>query len=113
MVDVRVASVAPAGLRPPLRWGTEEGMRELFGDGVTTLVATRQAFVWRFASARQYLDLFRTYYGPTYKAFQALDESGRQALARDLMDAAERFNRADDGTLLVPAEYLEVVATKR
>lgn len=103
----------PAGLRPPTRWGTEDGMCELFGDAVTALRATRQSFVWRFASTQQYLDLFRTYYGPTHKAFAALDETSQQTLARDLIAAVERFNRSDDGTLLVPAEYLEVIATKR
>ncbi|MGH2353888.1 MAG: class I SAM-dependent methyltransferase, partial [Chloroflexota bacterium] len=103
----------PAGLRPPTRWGTEDGLRDLFGAGVASLQATRQAFVWRFASARQYLDLFRMYYGPTVKAFEALDETGRQALARDLSGAVERFNCAEDGTLVVPGEYLEVVATRR
>lgn len=103
----------PAGLRPPTRWGTEDGVRDLIGDGVVAMQATRQSFVWRFASTQQYLDLFRTYYGPTVKAFQALDETGRQALARDLIGAVERFNRSDDGTLLVPSEYLEVVATTR
>ena len=103
----------PAGLRPPTRWGTEDGLRELFGDAVTELRATRQSFVWRFASAQQYVDLFRTYYGPTLKAFAALDETGQQTLAADLIAAVERFNRSNDGTLLVPAEYLEVIATKR
>ena len=103
----------PAGLRPPTRWGTESGLRELFGDGVASLQATRQDFVWRFASAQQYLDLFRTYYGPTVKAFAALDEPGQQALARDLVASVALFNRAEDGTLLVPGEYLEVVAVKR
>jgi SAM-dependent methyltransferase len=102
----------PAGLRPPTRWGTEDGVRELFGDGVAALRATRHTFVWRFTSAQQYLDLFRTYYGPTHKAFGALDEAGQQALARDLIAAVESFNRSHDGTLLVPSEYLEVVASK-
>jgi len=103
----------PAGLRPPTRWGTEDGMRELVGDGVTSLRATRQSFAWRFASAQQYLDLFRSYYGPTLKAFAALDETGQQALARDLIEGVMRFNRAEDGTLMVPGEYLEIVAIKR
>jgi SAM-dependent methyltransferase len=102
----------PAGLRPPTRWGTEEGLRELFGDGVATLRVTRQSFVWRFASAQQYLELFRTYYGPTLKAFEALDAAGQAALARDLVELVERLNRADDDTFLVPSEYLEVVAVK-
>ncbi len=103
----------PAGLRPPTRWGTEDGLRELFGDGVAALRATRQSFVWRFASAQQYLDLFRAYYGPVLKAFGALDGAGQEALARDLIEAVERFNRSDDGTLVVPSDYLEVVATRR
>ena len=103
----------PAGLRPPTRWGTEEGLHELFDDGVVSLRMARQSFVWRFASAQQYLDLFRTYYGPVHKAFGALDGAGQEALARDLIEAVERFNRSDDATLVVPAEYLEIVATKR
>jgi hypothetical protein len=103
----------PAGVRPPTRWGTEDGVRELFGSGIATLRATPQDFVWHFLSAQHYLDIFRQYYGPVFKAFAALDETGQEALARDLIAGAERINRADDGTLVVPAEYLEVVAIKR
>lgn len=103
----------PAGLRPPSRWGTEEGLRALFGDDIAELRVDRQAFVWRFASAQHYLDLFRDFYGPVLKAFAALDEASQAALARDLIDAVERFNRSDDETFVVPADYLEVVATKR
>lgn len=102
----------PAGLRPPTRWGTPDGVRELLGDGVASLQATRQMFVWRFASAEHYLDLFRTFYGPTVKAFEALDETGQDALAGDLLAALARYARSVDGTLLVPAEYLEVVADR-
>jgi SAM-dependent methyltransferase len=102
----------PAGLHPASRWGTEDGLRELLGSGTVVLQASRQAFVWRFASAQQYLDLFRTYYGPVLKAFAALDGAGQAALARDLVAAVERFNVSNDGTLLVPADYLEVVAIK-
>ena len=103
----------PAGLQPPTRWGTEDGIRELFGDGITVLREERRMFEWRFASAQQHLELFRSFYGPVLKAFGALDVTGQEALSRDLIDAANRFNRADDGTLVVPAEYLEFVAIKR
>jgi ubiquinone/menaquinone biosynthesis C-methylase UbiE len=102
----------PAGLRPPTRWGTETGLRELFGSAVSSLEMTRQMFVWRFTSAEQYLDLFRSFYGPTVKAFEALPEQGQAALAADLLDAVERYGQHVDGTLLVPAEYLEAVAIK-
>jgi SAM-dependent methyltransferase len=103
----------PAGLRPPTRWGTEDGLAELFDNGIVELRAARLDFVWRFTSAQQYLDLFRSFYGPVHMAFAALDETGQAALARDLVAAVEQFNRATDGTLLVPAEYLEAVAIKR
>jgi ubiquinone/menaquinone biosynthesis C-methylase UbiE len=103
----------PPGVKPGTRWGTEAGLRELLGDGVEDLVTTRQQFVWRFESAEQFLHLFRTYYGPTVKAFEALDDAGQQALAADLREVlAEYAETADDGTLLVPAEYLEAVATR-
>jgi ubiquinone/menaquinone biosynthesis C-methylase UbiE len=102
----------PAGLRPPSRWGTEEGVRDLLGDGVSSLHMTREKFVWRFTSPEQYLHLFRTYYGPTYKAFETLDEAGQQALTDDLIAALLRHARVTDGTLQVPAEYLEVVAVR-
>jgi ubiquinone/menaquinone biosynthesis C-methylase UbiE len=102
----------PPGVRPASRWGTEDGLRELLGDGVASLDIMRQTFVWRFASAEQYLDLFRTYYGPVVKAFAALDEPGAAALASDLLDAVRRYAQVSDGTLLVPADYLEAVAVK-
>lgn len=103
----------PAGVRPATRWGTEDGLRELFGSDIAELRAAPRDFVFHFLTAQQYLDLFRLYYGPVHKAFAALDEAGQEALARDLTVAVERFNQGDDGTLVVPAEYLEVVAIKR
>jgi hypothetical protein len=105
----------PAGVRPVTRWGTEEGIYELIGNSVSSLEMKRQTFVWRFERPEQYLDLFRDFYGPTYKAFESLDNNGRAALAADLLDALERHaEHAEDGngTLLVPSEYLEVVAVK-
>jgi hypothetical protein len=47
------------------------------------------------------------------KAFAALDATNQQALRNDLLALIARMNRADDGTMVVPAEYLEVVITKR
>lgn len=102
----------PAGLRPGTRWGLEEGIRELFASDVTDLRMTRRNQNFHFTSARQFLDLFRDFYGPVLKAFAALDAIGQDALARDLTDAAERYSRSGDDTLMIPAEYLEVVAIK-
>ena len=59
----------PAGLASPLRWGTEEGVEELLGDTVGSVFTRRHAFTWRFPDAQAMVDLFRTVYGPTVKAF--------------------------------------------
>jgi ubiquinone/menaquinone biosynthesis C-methylase UbiE len=102
----------PPGIRPSTRWGTEAGIRELFGDSITSLQLKRENFVWHFTSAAQYIHLFRAYYGPTVKAFEVLDETRRAALIDELVEALDSYATVADGTLVVPAEYLEVVATR-
>lgn len=101
----------PAGLKPPVLWGTEARLQELFGDGIGSLAVTRRMFIFRYRSAEHWLEEFRTYYGPTLKAFESLDAAGQERLADDLIELARRHNRAD-GALAVPAEYAEVVVVK-
>jgi SAM-dependent methyltransferase len=103
----------PPSLKPPFRWGTEEGLRELFGDGTGSLLTRRRTFVWRFPSARHHVDFMRGYYGPLQKAFEALDESGQKALEEDLISLVEHYNRSENGTAVWPADYLEVVVARR
>ena len=100
----------PAGVSSPLLWGNEARLRDLFGDGITEIRTTRRDFNFRYRSPEHWLSFWREYYGPTVAAFAALDALGQTALARDLLDVARRANIANDGTLVVPAEYLEVVA---
>jgi SAM-dependent methyltransferase len=103
----------PAGLKPPFRWGTEEGLRELLGDGIGSLQSRRRSFMWRFPSARHHVEFMRSYYGPLQKAFETLDEAGQEALKEDLISVVEHYNHSGDGTAVWPADYLEVVATRR
>ena len=103
----------PAGLKPPSLWGTEERLRELFGDGIASLHVTRRSFMFRFRSPEHYVEFMRANSGPTLKAFEALDPSTQGHLAHDITELVNRFNRADDGTVAYPGDYLEVVATKR
>jgi len=103
----------PAGLKPPFRWGTEEGLDELLHGGVGSLQTRRRSFVWRFQSAKHHVGFMRGYYGPLHKAFEVLDEEGQRALDQDLISLVESYNRSDDGTAVWSADYLEVVATRR
>ena len=99
----------PAGMKSPALWGTEARLRELFGDRVGSMDIERREFVFRYHSAAHWLEVFRTFYGPMHKAFGALDAALQESLAADLIALAESFNRATDGTLVAPSEYLEVV----
>ncbi len=99
----------PAGVRSPALWGTEARLRELFGARLDTMAIERRTFVFRYRSAAHWLEVFRTFYGPMQKAFGALDAAKGDALAADLIALAEKFNRATDGTMVAPGEYLEVV----
>ncbi len=102
-----------AGVKSPALWGTEEHLRDLFGDRLGSISIERKNFVFRYHNAAHWLEVFRTFYGPMQKAFGALDSAKQQSLAADLIALAEKFNRATDGTLVAPGEYLEVVITRK
>ncbi len=105
--------VPPApGLKSPALWGTERHLESLFGSQATIAVE-RKTFVFRYKSPAHWVDTFRGYYGPVVKAFAAIDAGARKALEADLFALIDRFNVAEDGTLVVPGEYLQVVITKR
>jgi SAM-dependent methyltransferase len=99
----------PAGVRSPLEWGSQERLAELF-DGVHTLDARPKHFVFRYRTGHDWLDTFRSYYGPMLKAFASLEDEARREFERELLDLAEAHNTSTDGTLRIPSEYLEVVA---
>ena len=103
----------PAGVKSPALWGTRARLEEMFASQASDISAEPRMFVFRYRSPEHWLDVFKTFYGPTLKAFAALDESGQAALRRDLLALLGEFNHADDGTIVVHSEYLEVVITKR
>jgi ubiquinone/menaquinone biosynthesis C-methylase UbiE len=105
--------IPPApGLRPPSLWGTTTQLDLLFGNSGTVAVTSRN-FMFRYRSPQHYLDIFRTYYGPVHKAFGALDADKQKALEADILKLLAEFNIAEDGTLVAPGEYLEVIVTKK
>ncbi len=103
----------PAGLRSPALWGTEPHIVELFGPQAVDIRCVRRHFNFRYASGAHWIQVFRDFYGPTHKAFAALDAAKQAELARDIAALLERFNVAGKSSLVVPGEYLEVVIVKR
>ena len=103
----------PPAAKPATRWGSEDVVRELLGDGVRDVSAQSRTVRQRFLSAEHFADFFLTHYGPTHMAASKLDDAGRSALRADLVDLGQRFNEATDGGVVVGWEYLVVTATKR
>jgi ubiquinone/menaquinone biosynthesis C-methylase UbiE len=103
----------PAGLKSPALWGTREWMDKAFRAASSSLVAEPRHFVFRYRSAQHFLDVFREYYGPMLKAFEALNAADRKALSQDIIELIGRFNRTGEAAMVVPGEYLEVIVTKQ
>jgi SAM-dependent methyltransferase len=103
----------PAGVASPLLWGTEERLRDLFGDRIGALRTERRHFVLRSPSAQTWVDDWRRFYGPTMKAFEAVGPAGAPALEADILALIAEMDQARDGTMVVPSAYLEAVITLR
>ena len=103
----------PAGVKSPALWGSEAHITELFGAQAAAIRCQRRIFKFRYRSAAHFLQVFRDYYGPTHKAFGALDGHGQESLEREITVLLEQLNVGGVKSLVVPSEYLEVVITKR
>ena len=101
----------PPGVNSPAAWGTQTFLQQNF-DKCSKIDTMAKEFNFRYQSAQHWLDLFGTYYGPLLKAFEALDDDKGQQLKANVIDLIGKFNKADDGTVVMPSEYLEIVITK-
>jgi len=103
----------PPSAKSPALWGTRSRLTEMFGSATRSINTETCHFNFRYRSPEHFLTVFETYYGPIHKAFAALDQQRQIELRNDLHALIVRTNRATDGTMVVPSEYLEVVITKR
>jgi hypothetical protein len=105
--------IAPSGMPAPVLWGDEAVVRQRLGHGVSDLRMTRRnyTFTYPFPPA-DVVEFFRQYYGPTNRAFAALDEDAARKLREELEALWSSHNRGGDELTVVSSEYLEVVATR-
>jgi ubiquinone/menaquinone biosynthesis C-methylase UbiE len=105
--------VPPAqGVKSPALWGTQARLEELFARTAKEIRATRRHFTFRYRSPAHWIEVFRTYYGPMNKTYGALDAGKQADFTRDVTELMARGNRATDGTLVLPSEYLEAVIVR-
>lgn len=103
----------PAGLRSPALWGTEAHLVSLFGPYAADLRVTRKTFPFRYLSAAHFVQVFRDWYGPTHKAFAALDADGKVSLEREMTALLNELDVGGGRGLVAPSEYAEIVITVR
>jgi SAM-dependent methyltransferase len=109
LVSVAKRVPPPAGVASPIAWGTEARLRQLFPDARAIRVQ-RRMFVFRYTSPEHFVDLFRRLYGPTHKAFAALDAEQQALLASELRELVIQFRSpTHSNAASIPGEYLEVV----
>lgn len=102
----------PRGLRPPPQWGTRSRLKQLFGASAASMTIKRRSALFRYRSARHWIEVFSTYFGPIIRVLEALDPARRSAFLKELQATLEHFNCSGDDTLIVSADYLEVVLVK-
>ncbi len=105
----------PEGFVSPVLWGKEDEVRARFaaaGVPEANISASRELYTFRFDGApKEFVDLFRTYYGPTMNAFDTAEKDGRaDALYGELVELFERENVGSGPEITeIPAAFLKVV----
>lgn len=106
--------IAPSGMPAPTLWGNEEVVRERLGHGVTELSMIRRNYVFSYPfSPVEVVEFFRQYYGPTNRAFAALNQKDGASLRTELETLWSTHNRGTAEFTVVHAEYLEVIAVRK
>ncbi|HEY7835951.1 MAG TPA: methyltransferase domain-containing protein [Solirubrobacteraceae bacterium] len=101
----------PPELMPPVMWGEEEHVREIFDGSGAELSFERRTVPFEGASVEQFMADDERMLGPAVMAKAALEPQGRyEDLRRDMVAMYEDCNEADDGSFRVESEYLVTVA---
>ena len=78
----------PPGAQPPPLWGSEDHMRELFGDRVEFGTLARDMLeITAFERPHDYGEHFKAYYGPTIVARKNAEKDGREGEFDEALDA--------------------------
>jgi SAM-dependent methyltransferase len=104
----------PPGATPPIRWGDEAYLKSIFGDSIRSITSNVRTAVFRAPSAEQNVAIFRTWFGPTMKTFEAVGPAREQELAKAMADLVRKWDRngGKGGPIAVTSEYLETVIVR-
>ncbi|MHC2999467.1 class I SAM-dependent methyltransferase [Microbacterium sp. HJ5] len=103
----------PEGAKPAPLWGDEAHVRELFGDRVTDVQASRETVRFApFATGEEFRAYFASHYGPTIAVYNrnADDPAAVAAIDDALRSLGDEAIARDGG---IDSEYLLFTATVR
>jgi ubiquinone/menaquinone biosynthesis C-methylase UbiE len=108
--DVFAASAAympppPDYASPPILWGTEQHVREMFGGRASGFEFERNSATIEWASVEAWSEYFFDRFGPLVTAKQLLGDRFAE-LADELTGVFRDRNEATNGELRLPQEYL-------
>jgi ubiquinone/menaquinone biosynthesis C-methylase UbiE len=103
----------PPEVNPPLRWGTENGLNELLGKGAQSIQNEKKKALQYYLTTDHAVQIFSTWFGPTLRAFEKIDDEQRSNLLHDLKKVFDRYNRATDGTAIVENTYMQSIIVKQ
>lgn len=104
----------PAGFISPMLWGEEAAVLERFGAaGISRerITFQRDTYTFNFkGNTTEFVNLFRTFYGPTMNAFDAADNTGK---GKELQKALETLFKSQNTSnssrrTSIPATFLRV-----
>jgi len=98
----------PPGAPSPMKWGTEDGLRELFGPAPSITIHPR-TFRSRFATVDRYLSTLLPTYSPFVRLAQRIGRDAFNGFAQDLAELVARWHEADDGSFVLPMTYVVAV----
>jgi SAM-dependent methyltransferase len=106
--------VPPPDMPSPILWGEESVVRQRFSEGISGLQMARVNYRFNYPfEPEEVVEFFRVNFGPTARAFAALEDEGRAALRSDLVALWASHNQAKvPGRTIVDSEYLDVSATR-
>jgi SAM-dependent methyltransferase len=98
----------PEFASPPLLWGTEDHVREMFGSVAKEFEFERHSATIEWDSVEGWAAYFLDRFGPLVTARQMLGDRFAE-LRAEIIAAWEACNEAEDGRLVLPQEYLLAV----
>lgn len=101
----------PPGFVPPVMWGSEDHVRELFAPYGLELSFVEQNVVFVDESPQHYEEFMFDNFGPLVTTVEALGDRAEAFKAANLA-LYEDINQATDGTLRYEGEYLQITAIK-